>query len=214
VVWNQTAEALRAAPGVDSVAISRWPLLGRIRINSDISINGAPPSPTPAWFLDVSPGWLSTMKIPLVSGRDFRPEDTSPGAAIVNETFVKTFFPGQDPIGHTFERGAMNLSTRSPSPPTSLPPPAQPIRPVFYVPREIDDKSAPRPWFATFTIHTDTQNTLALADSFASSLRSATSAFASRTSPRSSICSATRPFAGLLAMLAASLPQSRCFSPA
>ena len=38
-------------PGVDSVAISRWPLLGRIRINSEISINGAPPSPTPAWFL-------------------------------------------------------------------------------------------------------------------------------------------------------------------
>ena len=30
VVWNQTAEALRAAPGVNSVAISGWPLLGRI----------------------------------------------------------------------------------------------------------------------------------------------------------------------------------------
>ena len=73
VVWNQTAEALRAVPGVNSVAISRWPLLGRIRINSDISINGAPPSPTPAFFLNVSPDWLSTMKIPLVSGRDFRP---------------------------------------------------------------------------------------------------------------------------------------------
>src|ERR1700733_8917502 len=72
VIWNQTAEALRAAPGVDSVAISGWPLLGRIKINSDISINGAPPSPTPAFFLNVSPGWLSTMKIPLVSGHDFR----------------------------------------------------------------------------------------------------------------------------------------------
>ena len=47
VVWNQTAEALRAVRGVNSVALSRWPLLGRIQINSDISINGAPPSPTP-----------------------------------------------------------------------------------------------------------------------------------------------------------------------
>ena len=84
VVWNQTAEALRAVPGIDSVAISRWPLLGRIRINSEISVNGAPPSPTPAWVLPVSPGWLSTMKISIVSGRDFRPDDTSPGAAIVN----------------------------------------------------------------------------------------------------------------------------------
>src|SRR6201990_550 len=95
VVWNQTAEALRAVPGVNSVAISGWPLLGRIMINSDISINGAPPSPTPAWFLNVSPGWLSTMEIPLVSGHDFRLQDTSPGAAIVNETCAKTYFPGQ-----------------------------------------------------------------------------------------------------------------------
>ncbi len=97
VVWNQTAEALRAAAGIDSVAISRWPLLGRIRINSDISINGAPPSTTPAWFLNVSPGWLSTMKIPLVSGRDFRPEDTSPGAAIVNETVRQDLLPRRKP---------------------------------------------------------------------------------------------------------------------
>ena len=55
VVWDQTAEALRAAPGVSSVAIAGWPLLGRIQINSDISINGAPPSPTPAFFLTFPP---------------------------------------------------------------------------------------------------------------------------------------------------------------
>ena len=169
VVWNQTAEALRAVPGVDSVAISGWPLLGRIRINSDISINGAPPSPTPAWFLNVSPGWLSTMKIPLVSGRDFRPEDTSPGAAIVNETFVKTFFPGQDPIGRTFERGANQPLNKivGVTPDVPYHDLREPNRAVFYVPfDEIDDKSAPSVVdFATFAIHTDAQNPLALADS-------------------------------------------------
>jgi predicted permease len=169
VVWNQTAEALRAAPGVKSVAISGWPLLGRIRINSDISINGAPPSPTSAWFLNVSPGWLSTMKIPLVSGRDFRPQDASPGAAIVNETFVKTFFPGQNPIGKTFERGANEphnqiVGVTPDAPYRDL---REPNRPVFYVPfAEIDDQSAPKVVdFATFAIHTDAQNPLALADS-------------------------------------------------
>ena len=169
VVWNQTAEALRAAPGVNSVAISGWPLLGRIMVNSDISINGAPPSPTPAWFLNVSPGWFSTMKIPLVSGRDFRSQDTSPGAAIVNETFVKTFFPGQDPIGRTFERGANQplnkiVGVTADVPYHNL---REPTRPIFYVPfDEIDDKSASTVvGFATFTIHTDTQNPLALANS-------------------------------------------------
>jgi predicted permease len=169
VVWNQTADALRAAPGVDSVAISRWPLLGHIRINSDISINGAPPGPTSAWFLPVSPGWLSTMKIPLVSGRDFRPDDTSPGAAIVNETFSKTFFPGQDPIGHTFQRGANEPSNTivAATPDVPYDDLREPSRPVFYAPfAEIDDKSAPRVLdFATFVIHSNAQNPLALADS-------------------------------------------------
>jgi predicted permease len=169
VVWNQTAEAIGAVPGVDSVAISRWPLLGRIRINSDISINGAPPSPTPAWILSVSPGWLSTMKIPLVSGRDFRPEDTSPGSAIVNETFVKTFFPGQDAIGRTFELGANQpvntiVGVTPDVPYDDL---REPNRAVFYVPfDEINAKSAPSAVdFATFAIHTNAQNPLALADS-------------------------------------------------
>ena len=169
VVWNQTAEALRAVPGVNSVAISGWPLLGRIMINSDISINGAPPSPTPAFFLNVSPGWLSTMKIPLVSGRDFRSEDTSPGAAIVNETFAKTFFPGQDPLGRTFERGANQplnkiVGVTPDAPYHDL---REPNRAVFYVPfDEIDDKSTPMVVnFATFVVHTDAQNPLAFANS-------------------------------------------------
>ena len=169
VVWNQTAEALRAAPGVDSVAISGWPILGRIRINSEISINGAPPSPTPAFFLNVSPGWLSTMKIPLLSGRDFRSQDTSPGAAIVNETFAKTFFPGQDPIGRTFERGANQpvnkiIGVTPDIPDHDL---REPDGAVFYVPfNQIDDKSIPSPAsFASFVIHTEARNPLALADS-------------------------------------------------
>jgi predicted permease len=168
-VWNETAEAIRAVPGVESVALARWPLLGRIAINSDISVNNATPSPTPAFYLSVSPGWLSTMKIPLVSGHDFRPEDTSPGVAIVNETFVKTFFPGQDPIGHTFARGPHQPPYRivGVTPDTPYRELREPTRAVFYIPfGEIDDKSAPKAVsFATFTIHTNSQNPLALAGS-------------------------------------------------
>jgi len=169
VVWNQTAEALRAAPGVSSVAISGWPLLGRIQINSDISINGAPPSPIPTFFRPVSPGFFSTMKIPLLSGRDFRPEDASPGAAIVNETFVKTYFPGQNPIGRTFERGANQPLNKIVGVTPDIPDHdlREPNRAMFYVPfDEIDDKSAPTvAGFATFVLHTDAQNPLALANS-------------------------------------------------
>ena len=168
VVWNQTTEAIRAVPGVESVAIASWPLLGRIQINSEISVNGAPPSPTPAFFLNVSSGWLSTMKIPLVSGRDFSPQDRSPGVAIVNETFARTYFPGQNPIGRSFERDG----GQSPNKIVGVTPDVpyhdlrEPTRAIFYVPfNGVNDKSAPQTvGFATFVIHTDAQDSLALAE--------------------------------------------------
>ena len=170
VVWNQTAEALRAVPGVNSVAISGWPLLGRIQINSDISINGAPPSPTPAFFLNVSPGWLATMKIPLTSGRDFRPEDTSPGAAIVNQTFVKTFFNGADPIGRTFEKvnpfGSRHLCrVIGVVPDAAYRSLHEPILPVAYVPfRQLDESGAiNRADGGTFLLRTSGINPLSVA---------------------------------------------------
>jgi predicted permease len=49
----------------------------------------------------VSDGYFATMGISLLSGRDFRPTDTedSPLVAIVNEEFVRVFFPDEDPLG-------------------------------------------------------------------------------------------------------------------
>ena len=108
------------------------------------------------------------MKIPLVSGRDFRPEDTSPGAAIVNETFVKTFFPGQDPIGRSFERGANQPLNKIVGVTPDVPDHdlREPNRAVFYVPFNAIDKSVLSVVnFATFAIHTDAKEPLALADS-------------------------------------------------
>jgi predicted permease len=166
VIWNQAAEALRVVPGVNSVAVAGWPLLGRIQINSDISINNAPPSPTLAFFRPVSPGFFSTMKIVMDAGRDFLLEDSSPGAAIVNETFVKTYLAGRDPIGRTFERGVNQPLNKIIGVVPDFPDHGlrEPARAVFYVPFSgIDDKSAPQPaGFATFVIHTDATNPLAL----------------------------------------------------
>jgi len=102
--WLQVADHLRHSPGVESVALASWPMLDGNSINSYVSINGAPPSQSLAYFLRVSPGWMDTMKIPFVDGRDFISSDTSPGVAIVNETFAKTFFNGENPVGKTFAR--------------------------------------------------------------------------------------------------------------
>jgi predicted permease len=199
IVWNQTAETLRAAPGVDSVSISRWPLLGRIRINSDISINGEPPSPTPGWFLNVSPGWLSTMKINLVSGRDFRPEDTSPEAAIVSETSPRPSSPVRTPSAAPSNAVAINRSTKlSGSPPTSHTTTcANPVAPSSTSPSTKSTPNLP-PVSSTLPRSPPTSTPRTRSPSptpSASSSRNATTAFASRTSPRRSIWSATRPFA-------------------
>jgi hypothetical protein len=42
------------------------------------------------------------MGIPLLAGRDFRAEATTPGEAIVNQAFARQFFDGQNPVGKTF----------------------------------------------------------------------------------------------------------------
>jgi len=102
--WDEVADRLRALPGVETVALAEWPLLSGYQSNNELSINGGPPTELLAFFLNVSPGWLGAMKIPLLDGRDFRPDDVDPGAVIVNETFVKTFLNGDNPIGKSFDR--------------------------------------------------------------------------------------------------------------
>jgi putative ABC transport system permease protein len=103
VVWDQVADNLRNVRGVERVAIAGWPLLSGGAWNNFVSIGGAAPSSTVTYLLAISPGWSQTMKIPLLEGRDFRTGDTAPGEAIVNQTFVKTFFDGKNPIGRAFQ---------------------------------------------------------------------------------------------------------------
>jgi ABC-type antimicrobial peptide transport system permease subunit len=103
VLWDQVAERLRNVPDVESVAFADWPVLdGYSYKTNGISINGAPPSDVTAWIVNISLGWIDTMRIPLLAGRDFRPTDT-PGAVIVNKEFARVFFNGGNPVGKTFE---------------------------------------------------------------------------------------------------------------
>jgi putative ABC transport system permease protein len=48
------------------------------------------------------PDFFETLQIPLLRGRSFTPADNdlrSPFVAIVNQAFVKRYFPNEDPIG-------------------------------------------------------------------------------------------------------------------
>jgi len=60
----------------------------------------------------VSPEYFHILGIPLLRGRSFNELDTSngPQAAVINEAFARTFWPGQDSLGKRFK------STRAESP--------------------------------------------------------------------------------------------------
>jgi predicted permease len=49
----------------------------------------------------VGPDYFSTMKIPLISGREFQERDKAgaPQVAIINQTLAKRYFAGRDPLG-------------------------------------------------------------------------------------------------------------------
>lgn len=103
--WYQAADHLRDLSGVESVAIADVPLLEGKVSNGFVSVGGKPPDPVLAHFLNVSPGWLETMRIRLLEGRDLRRTDVAPGKAMVNVAFAKEYFHGENPVGMSFARG-------------------------------------------------------------------------------------------------------------
>jgi predicted permease len=165
VVWEQLADHLRSVPGVETVALSGFALLSGGAWNGFVSVNAGPPGPVLAYFLSVSPGWAGAMKIPIVDGRDFRANDTSPGVALVNETFVKQFFPGRSPLGQTIAKGSaiyQVVGIVRDAPYRDI---HEPILPSVYVPfHSVDDKGAAQPVRgATLIVRTLSANPLALA---------------------------------------------------
>jgi predicted permease len=161
--WDQVMDRLRGVPGVETVAMAGWPLLGGGGWNGVISVGGAQPAADFAYFLNVSPGWVDAMKIPFVEGRDFRRIDTYPGVAIVNQAFARRYFEWADPVGKLFEK-VEGDGTRTRFQVVGLVKDAryrnmrEPITPTAYVPIYAEPRSS-----ATFIVRTASANPLALA---------------------------------------------------
>jgi putative ABC transport system permease protein len=108
---RQSFEAIvRAAseiPGVQSAAVvSRAPMSGSGNTNGLIA-EGMPLDPKSlvnARLQVVTPGYLSTLRIPIKAGQDFTPQDTRETrfVTIVNESLARTLWPGQNAIGKRF----------------------------------------------------------------------------------------------------------------
>jgi len=112
--YNNLSRSLAAIPGVRAVASSSlMPLGGGVTRNA-ISIPGRPTKSDEHLQADqlvVNESFFSTMGIPLLQGRGFQPTDTasSPHVAIVNELFIRSFFPNEEPLGRIFKHGSMDV---------------------------------------------------------------------------------------------------------
>jgi predicted permease len=168
VFWEQAADRLRDVPGVESVALAAWPLLSNNSWNGFVSVNGGPPGPADAEFMKVSPGWLDTMKLRLVAGRDFRPDDSLPGSAIVNETFVRLVLNGLRPIGVEIAKDSQSFRVVGVVRDTPYRDVHEDIRPVVFVPFH----SAQQTREATFVVRTASANPLAMASTLRRALTS------------------------------------------
>jgi predicted permease len=116
--YEQLYQALSTLPGSTSAALTdRVPLTGG-QAPAPVAVMGRPLPPMSerpnANRHLVSPKYFATLGIPLRAGRDFDERDSArvPHVAIVNETFAKRHFPGEDPIGRTLITGMAQLPSR------------------------------------------------------------------------------------------------------
>ena len=102
--FSELRDRLERIPGVASAgAVSLAPLAGTASRLANIAVDGrghvADDSLTPIAF--VTPGYLRTMRIPVIAGRDFDERDRlgAERAVIVNEAFQRRFAPDGNIVG-------------------------------------------------------------------------------------------------------------------
>jgi predicted permease len=103
--FNDLLAKVRSLPGVTAAALNPNPPFNDWSEVVRFGIPGQPdpkPGEEPAYeWQVVTPDYFKTLKIPLITGRDFEGSDMrdSPNVVIIDQVIADRFFPGQDPIG-------------------------------------------------------------------------------------------------------------------
>ncbi|MFL6195860.1 MAG: ADOP family duplicated permease [Thermoanaerobaculia bacterium] len=103
--FHPVLEKVRHLPGVRSAALISMLPIQDAWTNGSYQVEGRPPlpldqQPLAEWRV-ASPGFFSSLGIPVLRGRDFAESDGGPGVrrVIINEALARKEFPGEDPVG-------------------------------------------------------------------------------------------------------------------
>ena len=135
---------LTVLPGIQSAAFAAVTPLGYATFPSTrIAVEGYQPSldeQPEVEYNQVGPGYLATLGIPLVSGREFLRSDdgSAPLVAVVNQSMAKRYWRGEDPLGRRLQvkgRWARVIGVVADSKYESM---GETPKPFFYVPLRQD----------------------------------------------------------------------------
>jgi putative ABC transport system permease protein len=105
--WDRLLDRVRVLPGVEAAAIGANIPFDDSEWDTSFHITGTPkaePGQEPSVEVDiVSPNYFKVMKMPILRGRGFGPEDgpdeSRSRSIIIDQTFAERYFPGKDPLG-------------------------------------------------------------------------------------------------------------------
>lgn len=109
-LYKRLEEQLAEVPGVRSITMSNIAIIGDGHSGSTFHVFGHPPDRDVERVQTNGVGidFFHTLGIPLLQGRGFSAHDTetSPKVAVINRTLANKYFPGENPVGRTFEADA------------------------------------------------------------------------------------------------------------
>lgn len=108
VFYARLLDELRARPGVSGATLTSDVPLDLGNRSRGFSLGGGREEALEEGCANVGPDFFEVMGIPLVRGRGITAEDreSTQRVAVVNETFARRFWPGEDPLGRPiYDRG-------------------------------------------------------------------------------------------------------------
>jgi predicted permease len=125
-LYKRMLARLESLPGAQSATLSNYSLLEGAIVRTGVSIPGYTPPPDKnmsSMTITVGPRFFETMKMPILAGRDFGPQDepplvppknasaatgpknpaeAPPLSAVVSQTMARYFFGNENPVGKRF----------------------------------------------------------------------------------------------------------------